>query len=198
MGTGIYKYVKGKPVELKPREVKGYIMKQNQWTEEQYNKERYKIKNQLRTLEAFERASGKNVSAQSPVQFLYKEAKTKEKYGADYKPTAQAQRVRSVQSYGSEKSIQKALQGKGGERLGQLYEQGTQQQFKGLLKQSKQAREIFKQIKDPIKREKALSAYATQLHMKRDKELHIMEATGLPFGEAYGYDNTDFDITPYL
>lgn len=197
MGTGIYKYVSGKKIELKQSEVKSYIMKQNQWTEAQYNKERYKIKNQIRTLEAFERASGKQVKTQSPVQLLYKEARTKALRGEDYKPSAQMQRIRATTSYGSAKSIQKALSGEGSRTLERMYTEKTRQQFAGLMRESEQARRIFDTIKDPVKREQALSDYAAKVHMKRDEAMNT-QVGSIPFGEAFGYEDVVIDLEEYM
>ena len=111
MGSGIYKIVKGGRVEMSSREVKQYIMKQNGWTSQQYDKQYDIFKNKLRAYENYERAHGVTQARQSPTQMLFKEAKAKAREGADYTPSIKMQRIRSFTSVSSGKAGQKALQG---------------------------------------------------------------------------------------
>lgn len=202
----IYKYVGGKPVALTNRQIKAYIMKQNGWSSTEYKKQYDIFKNKLRAYESYERASGKKVTSQSPVEVLYKEAKTKAREGVDYKPSIKMQRIRSFTSVSSGKAGQKALQGRlYMERRSQLYEDATYKQFKGLIEKNDMARIIYETIKDPVKREEALSDLADQIHYFIKSKEAEQESEAIPFGEVYGSDTEatneatmEFDIEQYL
>lgn len=198
--SGIYKTVNGQRVELKASEVKSYIMKVNGWTSEQYRKQYDIFKNKLRAFEGFERASGKNITAQSPAQVLYFEARSKQRQGAEYSPSLKMQRIRSFTSISSGKALQKALKDeKYITRRSVLYENTTYRQFSGLINKNAKAKEIWDSIKDPVKREQALTAYANKLHAKIDEQGRIAEAEAIPFGETLGsLDEVDFDYSNYL
>lgn len=200
MGSGIYKMVKGQRVEMSSREVKAYIMKQNGWTSNQYDKQYDIFKNKLRAYENYERAHGVTSQRQSPTQLLYKEAKTKAREGANYTPSIKMRRIRSFTSVSSGKAGQKALQGQRYQaKRAQLYEEATSKQFKGLIDNNPTAKEIAKRIKDPVKREQALADYANKIHAKIDEEGKVQENEAIPFGETFGSDDVvDFDISEYL
>lgn len=200
MGSGLYKMVKGQRVEMSSREVKAYIMKQNGWTSNQYDKQYDIFKNKLRAYENYERAHGVTSQRQSPTQLLYKEAKTKAREGADYTPSIKMRRIRSFTSVSSGKAGQKALQGQRYQaRRAQLYEEATSKQFKGLIDNNPKAKEIAERIKDPVKREQALRDYADKIHAKIDEEGKAQENEAISFGETFGSDDTvDFDISEYL
>lgn len=212
MATGIYKQttrvVNGKTqhvrVELTSREVKAYIMKQNRLTATQYKKQYDIFKNKLRASEAFERAQGKTVKAQSPVQILYKVAKAKEtarREGRRYTPSISMRRIQGFQSVSSGKAGQKLLQRKGYIEAKQAdYLKATQRQFKGLMKGNTQAKEIFEKLKDnPVKLEQALTDYADALHASIKESGERVENEAIPFGETLGSgDDIDFDISKYL
>lgn len=197
-----YKYVGGKRVAVTNREVKAYIMKQNGWTSSQYKKQYDIFKNKLRAYENFERASGKKVTNQSPVEVLFKEAKAKAREGVNYTPSIKMQRIRSFTSVSSGKAGQKALQGRlYMSRRTQLYEDATYKQFKGLIDNNKMAKKIYETIKDPVKREEALSDLGDQLHYFIKSKEEEQESEAIPFGEVYGSDtdaSMDFDIEQYL
>ena len=197
-----YKYVGGKRVAVTNREIKAYIMKQNGWTSTQYKKQYDIFKNKLRAYENYERASGKQVAKQSPVEVLYKEAKAKAREGVDYKPSIKMQRIRSFTSVSSGKAGQRALQGRlYMARRTQLYEDATYKQFKGLIESNKMAKIVYKTIKDPVKREEALSDLADQIHYFIKSKEAEQESEAIPFGEVYGSDtdaSMDFDIEQYL
>ena len=200
MGSGLYKMVKGQRIEMSSREVKAYIMKQNGWTSNQYDKQYDIFKNKLRAYENYERAHGVTSQRQSPTQLLYKEAKAKAREGGDYTPSIKMRRIRSFTSVSSGKAGQKALQGvRYQARRAQLYEEATSKQFKGLIENNPMAQEIAERIKDPVKREKALADYANKIHAKIDEEGKAQENEAIPFGETFGSTDTiDFDIEDYL
>ena len=205
MGSGIYKTEKGQRVELSSREVKAYIMKQNNWTSRQYDKQYDIFKNKLRAYENYERAHGITSQRQSPTQLLYKEAKTKAREGAEYRPSFKMQRIRSFTSVSSGKAGQKALQGARYQaRRTKLYEDTLNKRFEGFIRDNATAREIAEKIKDPVKREKALSDYANKVNEKiaeYEKEVKKQKETGgIPADrEVFGSDDVvDFDISEYL
>lgn len=200
MAKTFYKYVGGKRVVMTNREVKAYIMKQNGWTTTQYKKQYDIFKNKLRAYENYERASGRQVTSQSPVEVLFKEAKAKARDGVNYTPSIKMQRIRSFTSVSSGKAGQRALQGRlYRQRRASTYQDATYKQFKGLVESNKQAKAIYDTIKDPVMREKALSDFANKLHAKINEQDEVVESEAIPFGETYGSDEQiDFDIEDYL
>lgn len=194
-----YKYVGGNRVKMTNREVKAYIMKENRWTSEQYNKQYDILRNKLRSYEAYEKASGRAVKEQSVQSLLFKEAKAKQRMGRDYSPSIKMQRIRSFTSVSSGRAGQRALTGRlYMERRATTYEDATYKQFKGLVENNKQAELIYNSIKDPVKREKALADFANKLHAKINEQDEVIESEAIPFGETYGSDEAiDFDIDAY-
>ena len=195
MATGIFKTVNGQKVELTAKQVKNFIMQVNKWTSEEYNKQRYIMKNKLRTYEAF---TGQE-KAQSPVKLMYFEARAKQRAGADYKPSMKMQQIKGFQSLGSAKAISKAQQSKKvTEKWQQKYNAYVNRRFSGLIENNATAKRIYDEITDPVKREKALSDFADTLHLKMDESLKVQQAQAIPFGETFGSsDEFDFDISQY-
>lgn len=196
----IYKVVKGGRVPMSNREVKQYIMKVNGWTSEQYNKQYDIFKNKVRAYEAYEAQHGR-VKKQSPVELLYKEARTKAREGTNYKPSIKMQTIRGFTSVSSGRAGQRALQGRRyQERRSALYDEATKKQFGGLIEKNPTAQRIMQEIKDPVKRQEALSDLAKQLKMKIDEEGKAQENEAIPFGETFGSSDElgDFDIDAYL
>ena len=200
MGSGIYKMVRGGRVEMSSREVKQYIMKQNNWTSQQYNKKYDIFKNKIRAYENYERAHGVTKQRQSPAQLLFKEAKAKAREGSDYKPSIKMERIKRFTSVSSGRAGQKALQGKLYQaRRASLYKEATSKQFKGLIDNNAKAKEIAERINDPVKREQALADYANKIRAKFDEEGKAQENEAIPFGETFGSgDDVDFDIEYYM
>lgn len=195
----IYKIVDGEEVALKASEVKNFIMKVNNWNADQYQKEYDLFKNKLRTLENFEGVP--KAERESPVELLYKQAKAKKRYGADYQPSIKLQRILSTSAYSSSPKRQQQLLKNQSyvEKLQKRYRESTNKGFKGLLEKNPVAKEIDEKIKDPVQREKALIELAEKLHARIDEQGVITELGGIPFGESVGSsDGIDFDLTPYL
>lgn len=195
-----YKYVGGERVKMTNKEVKAYIMKVNNWTTDQYNKQYDIMRNKLRAYEAYERQSGRAVSGQSTQALLFKEAKAKKRMGAEYKPSIKMQRIKSFTSVSSGKAGQKALTGERyRQRRAKTYEDATYKQFKGLIENNPQAQAIYEQIQDPVKREQAMTDFANKLGAKINEQDEVMQNEAIPFGETYGSSDTiDFDIEEYL
>ncbi len=195
----IYKIVDGEQVALKASEVKNFIMKVNNWNAVQYQKEYDIFKNKLRTLENFEGVP--KAERESPVELLYKQAKAKKRYGADYQPSIKLQRILSTSAYSSSlKRQQQLLKNQSYiERLQKRYRESTNKAFKGLLEKNPVAKEINEKIKDPVQREKALIDLADKLHARINEQGVITDLGGIPFGESVGSsDGIDFELTPYL
>lgn len=195
-----YKYQNGQRIKMTNREVKTYIMKVNKWTTEQYNKQYDIMRNKLRAYEAYEKASGRKVTAQSTQALLFKEAKAKRRLGSEYKPSIKMQRIRSFTSVSSGKAGQRALMNqKYIERRATTYTDATYRQFRGLIDSNPQARYIYENVKDPVKREQALINFANKLNAKINEHGEVIESEAIPFGETYGSEDTiDFDIEEYL
>lgn len=195
----IYKIVDGEQVALKASEVKNFIMKVNNWNADQYQKEYDLFKNKLRTLENFEGVP--KAERESPVDLLYKQAKAKRRYGADYQPSIKLQRILSTSAYSSSPKRQQQLLKNQSyvEKVQKRYRESTNKAFKGLLEKNPVAKEIDEKIKDPVQREKALIDLADKLHARIDEQGIITELGGIPFGESIGSsDGIDFDLTHYL
>lgn len=195
----IYKIVDGEQVALKASEVKNFIMKVNNWNADQYQKEYDIFKNKLRTLENFEGVP--KAERESPVELLYKQAKAKKRYGADYQPSIKFQRILSTSAYSSSPKRQRQLLKNQSyvDRLQKRYRESTNKAFKGLLEKNPVAKEIDEKIKDPVQREKALIDLADKIHARIDEQGVITDLGGIPFGESVGSsDVIDFDLTSYL
>lgn len=188
----------GVKVKVSPSEVKRTIMKANNWTAEQYKKQYDIFKNKLRAFEAYEGTPASE--KQSAVELLYKQAKAKIREGASYTPSIKMQRIRSFTSVSSGKAGQKALQGRlYQERRSALYKEATYKQFKGLIEKNDKAREIYENVTDPVKREKALSDYANKLKAKMNEQDEVTATEAIPSGETFGSDDSfDFDYSEYM
>lgn len=217
-----YKYVKGKGnVPISNREVKAYIMKQNGWTSSQYQKQYDIFKNKLRAYESYQRAQGVNVTQQSVVEVLYKEAKSKQLYGPNYKPSMKMQQIMGFKSYSITKGRAMASNEKyslrENEKYGNYietrfgrYDPNSKENNSGFIGANKGAQDIVEAFKKqaelsgkPInyaKMEKALSDYANKVHATIDENEKVQDSEAIPYGEASGSPDTyvDFDIDNYL
>lgn len=221
-----YKMVNGKRVTLTHSEMKSYIMKVNKWSEAEYNRQRYLMKNKLRTYEAFQHVEANKV--QSPVNIMYFQARSiagARKRGETYEPSNEMKRLQAFAGLGSAKAIQKAMaNARTQERWGRQYESTTFEQFGGLLatmekakseydaiedpearkasklKNMAEAKANIDKITDPVKREKALIAYAEKLKLTEKQKREAVSGAAIPIasGEVAGYGDFDFDVSDYL
>ena len=74
-------------VSISSREMKTTIAKAYGISLEAVDKKYYLFRNRLRAYESFKRASGVDVTPQSPLNVMYKQAKAMLRHGADYKPS---------------------------------------------------------------------------------------------------------------
>lgn len=194
MKSGIYRWANGKKTELSSREVKRFIMQQNNWTSEEYTKKYDIFKNQLRAYEMFKKSQGLDVKKQSPVSILYKQAKAKKSLGASYKPSLEMRLIKSFPSISMGKAGQKALKSNVYlKRRSASFAQISMERFAGLLKYNEGARKIAQEIKDPILRDKALAKYANFLQNSISKN-GKMRYDGLPFNSEVVGSDTDLDL----
>lgn len=74
-------------VSISSKEMKSTIAKAYGITLEEVDKKYYLFRNRLRAYESFKRASGVEVTPQSPLNLMYKQAKSMLRHGADYNPS---------------------------------------------------------------------------------------------------------------
>ena len=196
-----YKWQNGQKVKMTSREVKAYVMKVNNWTSEQYVKQRDILKNKLSAYESYQQSRGVNVEKQSATSLLFKEAKAKKTYGADYKPSMKMQQIKSFSAYSITKGRQMA---QSNERYQQRqktkYNDYVQQRFGGLIASNPTAQKIDEMIDDPVKKEQALTDFANKLGAKISEDEKVEANEAIPVSsETYGSgEEIDFDIEDYL
>ena len=198
----MYRTIKGKQVKISTRELKATIMKANNWTAEQYRKQYDLFKNKLRAYESY-RGSHLGLTReevkktwQSPQELLYKAAKAKLKYGADYEPSEQMKRIQRFSAESITKGWKKAqdFESTYSQRRAGIFAASTQYSFKDFIEKVPKAKEIDEAIEDPVRKEEALKALADHIKAK-------MTPTGaIQMGETYGSDEAgdDFDFEEWL
>lgn len=196
----LYRIRKGEATKLKPREIKSTIMKANNWTAEEYKKKYDIFKNKLRAYESYRSAHGYKVDQQSVVELLYKQAKSKLKYGEDYKPSKQMERIQSFSALSITKGRKAAQSEAYNKRRAPLYNEQTYQAFEDFIDKNPKAKAIWNDpnITDPVKREKALIDYANLVKAKIDAEGKAHQNETIQYGEVSGSDvEVDFDMSEY-
>ena len=200
--NGVTKHVK---TEMSSKEVKAFIMQQNGWTAETYRKQYDIFKNKLNAYESYQASRGVAVEHQSVTAVLFKEARSKQLYGDEYKPSQKMQQIRSFSAHSITKGRQLAQGESASARRYQAketakYEEYIQKRFGGFIENNPKAKAIAEAISDPVKREKALSAYADKVnaHITDEEVKEANEAIPVS-SETYGSgDEVDFDISEYL
>lgn len=185
----IYKTVKGEKVQLNARQIKATILKNTGWTEQEYNKNRYILKNKLRTFEAFQKAEGFEAKTQSPVEILYYQTRRQKMQGSNYKMSARLAEIYKQTSYGSNSAIQHALSStKARKRQEAAYNSETYNSFKQFINVSPQAKKLWDGIENPVKRRKALEALADEFHFVQEEDREYIKKQAIPFGDITGSD----------
>lgn len=192
----IYTYKKGERVQLKPSEVKAYIMKVNKWDSRTYRKQYDLFKNKVRAYESFQQAQGKQVVPQSISGLLYKTAKSMHMYGKDYKPSQKLQQIMEFSAYSISKGRELAYDIKYQAKQSQKYLAYIDKRFGGLINVNSGARAIYQQYLNdslalgiPLNAtglESALADYANKMHAKMDQEGIVRESSAIPYGEVSG------------
>lgn len=201
MTTGLYKTIKGEKVELTAKQVKADIMQIRGWTSEEYQRQYDKLRNQLRAYEGFQRSAGATVEPQSPLKFLYTEAKAMQHYGANYKPSAHTAIVRATTSVSSGKALQKAIVSTVSRATQAAKVKGQiDYYFEQFIQTVPQAKEITQKIKDPLKQMEALKELAKKLHAREDAQRKVVaQQTAMPFGQVAGSrDEIGFNLSRWL
>ena len=202
-----YKYIEKKignevvnvQVKMTSRQVKAYIMEQNGWTSDQYRKQYDILKNKVRAYESFRRSQGIKEQPQNIVKMLYSEAKSKARYGEDYKPSQKMQQIKRFSAYSITKGRQLAQEESYQRRETAKYDAYVSKRFEGFIRDNAGAKKIADAIANPVMREKALSDYANKLNVKIAEDQKEAEQSGIPASETYGSnDEIDFDISDYL
>ena len=192
-------------------------MAANDWTEEQYRKQYDIFKNKLRFFEAVQRSRGVKEYEkggeryrQSPQDVLYKIAKSKMRYGAEYEPSQEVEQIQAVTAHSITKGKRIAAAA-----TSASYKNAVRAivniRFNGFIDFYDKAQEIVDTISDPIKQEEALKAFANYLHRlypRAGKDKGAPTKSGgevFASGETYGSDinmsadmGGDFDISLYL
>lgn len=190
-------------VPVTSKEMKAAIMKANRWTESQYRKNYDIFKLKLRSYEAYKKAHGVAVDAQSPVAVLYAQAKAKlsaQRAGRAYMPSIKMKTIQSFRAY-NKKDRERVAREKG--------TRGAEAQRASFAEAISSAYgnfaaahpEQFSQLmqrygENPAMLEKALGAYAERVKAARDEQGAAMPDDGVPiqWGEAAGSpDNVNID-----
>lgn len=207
-----YRWQNGQQRVLTSHEVKQYIMRANNWTASEYQKQYDIFKNKLRAYESFKEAQGVVEQKQSVVSILFKEAKAKRQYGKSYTPSRKMQQIRSFSAYSitkgrakaKQESYQAQQQAKYGEYINSRFGSSD-----GFISQNKGAQRIVEAFKEEAERtgkpinyakmEEALTDYANKVHAKIDEQDRVRQNESIPSGETYGSGTeVDFDVESYL
>ena len=190
-GEDVYERTK-----VKPSEVKETIMKANKWTEDQYKKQFYLFRNKLKAYENYRKARGADVKEQSPLEVLYRQAKTKIREGENYEPSLEMKRIQSFSAVSITKgrTLAQDLNSAYSRKRDAQFAATTEAAFKGFIEKTPKAQEIMEKIKDPVTREEALKDLADHVHAKQLPNGEVAS------GEAVGSDNAaeDYDVEQWL
>ena len=95
-------------VSISSKEMKSTIAKAYGISLEAVDKKYYLFRNRLRAYESFKRASGVEVTPQSPLNLMYKQAKAMLRHGADYKPSNEFEAINQFSAVSISKGEQLA------------------------------------------------------------------------------------------
>ena len=95
-------------VSISSKEMKSTIAKAYGISLEAVEKKYYLFRNRLRAYESFKRESGVEVTPQSPLNLMYKQAKAMLRHGADYKPSNEFEAINSFSAVSISKGEQLA------------------------------------------------------------------------------------------
>ena len=95
-------------VTITSREMKSTIAKAYGISLKDVDKKYYLFRNRLRAYESFKRESGAEVTPQSPLNLMYKQAKAMLRHGADYKPSSEFEAINTFSAVSISKGEQLA------------------------------------------------------------------------------------------
>ena len=169
------------------------------WSKVRTQKEIKRLNYGLRKLRKLE--GERDFNKQSGLQLLYSITKSQKRYGEEYKPSESVRFLYKILPKKRKVVSGKQPTTKTRKHTINLYRQRTFNQFREFIAANKIAQEIVKKIKDPVKRDKALSDLANKIHAKRNEQERIERESIIPISnEIVGSDTTDidFDINDYL
>lgn len=202
----IYRTKNGNTEKVSNREMKKTIMAVNKWSAERYQKEYDMFKNRLRAYESYEEAHGAKVTKQSPAELLYKQAKSKKKYGSDYKPSNEMATIQSFPAYSITMGRKLAKDLNNGYSMARqsALRAKVLDDFDEFIQSVPKAQELVDGIQDAVKLKDALADLAKHIHKNQETAIKASKESGSPqalfAGEAYGSDpmSEGYDITRWL
>ena len=202
----IYRTRNGNTEKVSNREMKRTIMAVNKWSAERYQKEYDLFKNRLRAYESYQEAHGSKVTKQSPAELLYKTAKSKQKYGSDYKPSNAMTTIQSFPAYSITKGQKLAKDFNNGYSIARqaALRAKVLADFDEFIKAVPKAKKLRDGIVDAVKLKDALADLAKHIHKNQDTAMKSAKESGSPeaifAGEAYGSDpmSGGYDIARWL
>lgn len=202
----IYRTRNGNTEKVSNREIKKTIMAVNKWTAERYQKEYDMFKNRLRAYESYEEAHEAKVKKQSPAELLYKQAKSKKKYGSKYKPSNEMTTIQSFPAYSITKGRKLAKDFNNGYSMARqsALRAKVLSDFDEFIQSVSMAQELVDGIQDAVKLKNALADLAKHIHKNQEEAIKATKESGSPqslfAGEAYGSDpmSEGYDISRWL
>ena len=159
---------------MSAKEIKSYVMKANDWTTAQYNKEYDKLRNRVR---AYEKATGREEKIKVN-ELLYTTTRAQQRYGREYKESRLVRDIMQTPSVSSGKSLSKRAENRLFKRIAN--------NFRGLIRKSAIAKNIRDTSTTPQELYQRLTAYAAELHeYKRNKNDEFVKTHNLPSGFKY-------------
>ena len=193
---------------ISAKDKKDYIMKENNWTESQYNKQRYIFKNKLRAYQEINKVPLAK-RTQGPVAIMYNEAKARARARSaktTYRESFEMRKIKATTAYGNIKKVKSVIakqatigpkKSKSGSAMRSRLGGIVYGAFKGLIEKNPGAQKIYDALKDePLSLEAALSDYANRLHIfLAPKAGELFREVKTPMGTTD--QELEFDLTPY-
>lgn len=159
---------------MSAKEIKSYVMKANNWTTAQYNKEYDKLRNRVR---AYEKATGRTEKI-AVNELLYTTTRARQRYGDNYRESRLLDNIMQTPSISSGKSLSKRAENRLFKRI--------ENDFRGLIRKSAIAKNIRDTSTTPQELYQRLTAYAEELReYKRNKNDEYIKTHNLPAGFKY-------------
>ena len=159
---------------MSAKEIKSYVMKANDWTTAQYNKEYDKLRNRVR---AYEKATGRTEKI-AVNELLYTTMRARQRYGDNYRESRLLYNIMQTPSVSSGRTLSKRAEKTLFERIAA--------DFQPLIEKSEIAANIYAKADTPQQLYQQLTAYATELReYKRNKNDEYIKTHNLPAGFKY-------------
>ena len=159
---------------MSAKEIKSYVMKANDWTTAQYNKEYDKLRNRVR---AYEKATGRTGKI-AVNELLYTTTRARQRYGDNYRESRLLANIMQTPGVSSGRTLSKRAETALFERIAN--------DFRGLISNSAIAKDIRDTSTTPQQLYQRLTAYAEELReYKRNKNDEYIKTHNLPAGFKY-------------